>query len=86
MKATERNPIMRHRRVFLRDCVRCGGLLAIGGTASALGWRTFNGSCLRSNPCGACPLFTGCDLPKAIDVKRHEEAKSVNPKPQPDHA
>lgn len=77
---------MKHRRVILRDGLRCGGLLALGGIASALGWRSLNGTCLRGSPCGACPLFTGCDLPKANEVKRQEKAGAANAKPHPDHA
>ena len=60
---------MLQRRDILRSCLRGGGLLALGGVAALLGTRTLSGSCLRTNPCGGCPLFTGCELPKAKDSK-----------------
>jgi len=62
-------PGMNHRRDILRGCLRCGGLLALGGVASALGWRDLHGKCLRTGPCGGCPLFSGCGLPQALDAK-----------------
>lgn len=61
---------MKSRRNFLRSSLRCGGLIALGGGASLLGWRGMHGNCARTNPCGECPLFTGCDLQKAADSKK----------------
>ena len=60
---------MNHRRDILRGCLRCGGLLALGGVASALGWRSLHGNCQQSAPCGTCPLFSACELPQALDAK-----------------
>ena len=54
---------MTHRRDILRGCLRCGGLLALGGIAASLGWHCLNGSCQRTNPCGGCPLFDACGVP-----------------------
>ena len=65
---------MNNRRDILRGCLRCGGLFVVGGVAAALAWRGPHGNCLRSDPCGACPLFTGCGLPKAHDAKSHGTA------------
>lgn len=78
MKTPESKPHMIHRREFLRGWLRCGGLLALGGVATVLGWRGSHGKCVRTNPCGGCPLFSGCDLPKANEAKKH--------KPTSDHA
>ncbi len=61
---------MKTRRDFLGASLRCGGLIALGGGASLLGWRSLHGNCVRINPCGECPLFDGCDLEKAIDAKK----------------
>ncbi|MEI6653223.1 MAG: hypothetical protein WCP45_00505 [Verrucomicrobiota bacterium] len=60
---------MIHRRDILRGCLRCGGLLALGGGAAALGWRSLHVTCPRTDPCGGCPLFSACGLPKALDAK-----------------
>jgi hypothetical protein len=60
---------MKSRRQFLLNCARGGGLLALGAMAIRLGSRSFDGTCVRSNPCGGCPLFTGCVLPKAAAAR-----------------
>ncbi len=60
---------MTYRRDILRTCLRCGGFLALGGIAASLGWRGRHGQCPRSNPCGGCPVFGDCSLPKALDTK-----------------
>jgi hypothetical protein len=69
MIARESTCAMHHRREFLRGCLRCGGLLALGGVAAALGGRTQRGECPRDNPCGGCPGLAGCGLPKALETK-----------------
>jgi len=79
MKTPESNFPMMHRREMLRACLRGGGLLALGGVASLLGWRSLHGKCVKNNPCGACPLLTDCDLPKA------NEAKTKSQPPSSDH-
>ncbi len=78
MKTPANKSHMIQRREFLRSWMRCGGLLALGGVATLLGWRGAHGKCVRSNPCGGCPLFSGCDLPKANEAKKN--------KPTSDHA
>lgn len=67
MNAMPRSPAMKSRREILRDCARGGGLLALAGVTAVLGWRSLRGNCPRSHPCGGCPLFTGCELPKALE-------------------
>ena len=62
---------MTTRREILTDGLRWGGLLALGGVTAALGWRTLHGQCLRRDPCGTCPMFSGCGLPQALDAKTH---------------
>lgn len=71
MKTHANKPTMTPRREILRGCLRLGGLLTLGGVASLLGWRGANGKCVRTNPCGGCPLFSGCDLPKANKAKKN---------------
>jgi hypothetical protein len=66
MTAMPRSPAMKSRREILRTWARGGGLLALGGIATVLGWRSVRGTCPRSHPCGGCPLFSGCELPKAL--------------------
>lgn len=69
MNLMNRNPPVHHRRDILRTCLRCAALLTLGGTAARLGSRGFNQNCVRTQPCGGCPLFSGCSLPKARDAK-----------------
>ncbi len=76
MNRLQSNPAMNHRRDFLRGCLRGGGLLALGTVATALGWRSMHGRCQRANPCGDCPEFTGCELPKARDAKSNHPTRS----------
>ncbi|MCX6874781.1 MAG: hypothetical protein NTW21_13380 [Verrucomicrobia bacterium] len=81
---------MQNRRDILRGCLRGGGLLALAGLASALGWRSLHGKCLRADPCGGCPGFSGCGLPKAMQSKRagtaHPTAARSNTKNASQHA
>lgn len=56
---------MQTRRELLRSCARGGALLALGGIVVRLASRRFDGNCVRVLPCGGCPHFTGCELPKA---------------------
>jgi len=58
------------RREMLRRCLRGGGLVGLGGVASWLAARSLRGGCTKTAPCGACPLFTGCELPKAKNQKQ----------------
>ncbi len=69
MSTPESNLPMINRRQILRSCLRGIGLVLLGGIATILGWRGTSSNCLRAHPCGACPLFSGCELPKAIDSK-----------------
>ena len=74
MKTPHDITVMNQRREVLRASLRFGGLLVLGGIATALGWRSARKPCVRPNPCGACPLFTGCDLPKAVEAKKSNPA------------
>ena len=69
MNTQESNLFMINRRELLRSCLRGGGLVLLGGIACVLGWRGTRGDCPRPHTCGGCPLFSGCDLQKAIDTK-----------------
>jgi len=69
MSTHKSNLPMIKRREILRSCLRGGSLVLLGGIVSLLGLRGTRGNCLRAHPCGNCPLFSGCDLPKAIDSK-----------------
>lgn len=80
MNTHESDSPMMPRREMIRGCLRCGGLLALGGVASVLGWRSLHGKCVTNHPCGACPRFIDCDLPKA------NETKSKSNPPATDHA
>jgi len=82
MNPRESNSGMSQRRDILRGGLRCGGLLVLGGVASALGWRSLHGQCPRTNPCGGCPLFADCGLPKALDTKSREPMSSKPRIPQ----
>ena len=78
---------MKTRRDMLRNCLRCGAVLALGGVASALGWRGRHGSCQQTNPCTACPQFDDCGLPKARDAKSQSSpAAPGRAQPAADHA
>lgn len=52
------------RREFLTRYARWGGLAALGAVTARLVWNG-RGTCQSPSPCGACPLFSGCALPKA---------------------
>ena len=74
MTADESTIAMFQRREFMRNGLRCGGLLALGGLAAALGWRTLHSRCPRTDPCSGCPLLSECGLPKALDAKNRNAA------------
>ena len=72
---------MSSRREFLRRCLRNTGLLSLGGLAIGLGANALRREeCHKLNPCGGCPQFKGCDLPRAARAK---DAAKDNP---PAHA
>lgn len=56
------------RRELIRRGLRYGGLGAIGGVAALLASRSRD--CATSGPCGGCPLFKDCALPKAESAKQ----------------
>jgi len=87
MNAHEGIILMTHRRDILRSCLRWSGLFALGGIAASLGWRSRHGQCPRSNPCGGCPAFGECALPKALDTKSKipPDPKPGGPKPPVGH-
>ncbi|MEI6675490.1 MAG: hypothetical protein WCO57_09960 [Verrucomicrobiota bacterium] len=74
---------MIHRRDILRGCLRCGGLLALGGGASALGWRSLHGACPRTAPCGSCPQFSACGLPGALEAKSQQSPATTRAAAKP---
>jgi len=67
---------MHKRRDILHGGLRWGGLLVLGGVASALGWRSRDVTCVRTNPCGACPALAGCALPQAHAAKNTTRPQS----------
>ena len=69
---------MKQRREILRDGLRWGALLTVGGAASLLGWRSLRGDCAKAHPCGGCPLFSGCDLSKALETKKPSDQPAAN--------
>lgn len=69
MNVTHGMPRMNHRRDILRVGLRCGGLIALGGLAAWLTQRNGHGACLPTHPCGTCPGWPTCDLPKAREAK-----------------
>lgn len=56
------------RRELLRRSLRLGGFGAIGGVAALLATRSRD--CTTAGPCGGCPLFKDCALPKAESAKQ----------------
>ena len=56
------------RREIIRRSLRFGGLGAIGGEAALLAARSRD--CTTTGPCGGCPLFKDCALPKAESAKQ----------------
>lgn len=57
---------MKHRRNFIITALRGAGLALLGGGAFVLARRQ---GCSRDHPCAACPLFNGCGLEKARNIK-----------------
>ena len=79
MNPVPRSRRMQTRREILLNCARGGALLALGAIAVRLGSRSFDGTCVRGNPCGACPLVTGCKLPKAQETRPPTPAPPIQP-------
>jgi hypothetical protein len=72
-----------NRREIMRMGLRGGGLSALALLASALGLRSLrNKDCRKASPCGACPLFAGCDLPKARQGEAGTARKADADKPE----
>ena len=82
MKPDSRNPAMTTRREILTRCARWGSLLALGGIAARLGWNG-GGKCDRPSPCGGCPLFAGCALPKAAETLQQPPPATPSQNPTP---
>ena len=79
MKPHQSTAVMHHRRDILSCGLRCAGVLALGGVATALGWRSLGSPCSRANPCGDCPEFSGCELPKAAQAKSSASVRPAAP-------
>ncbi len=65
------------RRDFLRDGMRTVLLSGIGFMGLFLGWKGISISgkesfCLVNLPCRGCSRLSGCQEPKALDVKQKE--------------
>lgn len=69
MNPLPRSSHMHTRRDWIIKGARWGGLLVLGGIAVRLGWRG-RGACELLHPCGACPQFAGCGLPKARQAQQ----------------
>jgi len=63
---------MTTRRAILKKSLRWGGLASLAGLTAFLARRSINAECTNSGPCGGCPLFTGCALPKAESAKQSQ--------------
>lgn len=74
---------MESRREFIRSFARGGGLLAVGGVATLLGWRSIHGNCTESHPCAKCPRFSGCELPQAAATRTPEPTAPAPPPASP---
>ena len=70
------------RRTFLNTSLRWGGLGTLAGLAAILAHRSFSRSCTNSGPCGGCPQFSGCGLPKAESAKQSQTKPPYAPRPE----
>lgn len=65
------------RRDFLKDGMRTILLSGMGFMGLFLGWKGFSSSgkelsCFVDLPCQGCSRFSGCQYPRALDVKQKE--------------
>jgi hypothetical protein len=65
------------RRDFLRDGMRTILLSGLGFMGLFFGWKGFStsgneSSCFVDLPCQGCSRFSGCQYPRALDVKQKE--------------
>lgn len=65
------------RRDFLKDGFRTVLLSGIGFMGLFLGWKGFSNSgkessCLVDLPCRRCSRLSGCQYPRALDMKQKE--------------
>lgn len=58
------------RREAIHRAFRYGGLATLAGVGGWLGKRSLDRGCPSAGPCGGCPRFEGCALPKAESAKR----------------
>jgi len=68
-------PKNKNRREFIKTCLRfgVGGGLIFSGIALSLRKKsdnTGNDLCQLSSPCRGCSKYSGCNLPRALDVKK----------------
>jgi hypothetical protein len=72
----------RSRREFLVSAGRSAALAAIAAVGAVLAWRRLAGKadadCARRSPCGGCPSFAQCELPRATAAKVTLREKSGN--------
>lgn len=66
-----RPPAVADRREFLRSAARLSIAGALGGLVLAAANRA-GASCRRPFACGQCPVYGGCDLPKAMNYRENE--------------
>jgi len=72
---------MTTRRAILKKSLRWGGLASLAGLTAFLARRSINAECTNSGPCGGCPLFSGCGLPKAESAKKSGGNPPYPPQP-----
>lgn len=58
------------RREFIRGTLRWVSAGAVAGVTGVALVRNAGADCRRPSVCGACPVYSGCDLPKAESFRR----------------
>jgi len=69
------------RRAILKSSLRWTGLAALGAVTAHLARRSLNAECTVSGPCGGCPQFSGCALPKAKSAQQSKHAPPYSSEP-----
>jgi hypothetical protein len=60
------------RREFIQGTLRWVSAGAVAGVTGLALVRNAGAECRRPSVCGACPVYSGCDLPKAESFRRDE--------------